>query len=980
VQVIERDVPLCWQQVDLSSAQEDERDKRLAEFLGAERAIRFDLGKAPLIRFALVRLAPEQHCLAVMNHHILLDGWSMPVLFRDLFTCYAGRTPTLAGPRAGQYRDFLSWLRSQDKAVASAAWQASLAGVTGATIVATGGTGAGDGAGLGRVTATLPEDATRRLTAGARQLGITLNTLVQGAWAVLLSRLTGNDDIIFGTTVSGRPPDLHGVETIVGLFINTIPVRLRLDPAEPAAIMLTRLQHEQAALIPHHHLGLTDIHRLTGHRALFDTVVLFQNYPFTPEAFDQLGTGLTFQGVRVHDGAHYPLRLVAVPGAAEIQLQLDYRTDLFDRESAEQLAGYLTRLLDQWVTDPDRPIGHADLLTQAQHDQVLTRWNDTARPLPPATLTDLFHAQATATPHATALITPDTTLTYHQLDIMAGRLARLLAQRGLGPESFAAVLLPRSAELVITLLAVLRAGGGYVPVDLEYPPDRVAFMLKDSAPAVLVTMTGSDAPDPGIPRVSLDDPAVAQSLRDGPVLPVRPARPGNPAYMIYTSGSTGRPKGVVISHQAIVNRLLWMQDAYQLTAADRVLQKTSASFDVSVWEFFWPLITGAGLVVTRPGGQRDPSYLSALIQREHVTTAHFVPSMLEAFLRDPGTAHCTSLRRVICSGEALPGPLRDRFFQACAARLHNLYGPTEAAVDVTAWQCHAHDAGPAVPIGAPVWNTRAYVLDSQLRPVPPGIAGELYLAGTQLARGYHNQPALTAARFTADPFGQPGSRLYRTGDLARWTSHGQLEYLGRTDDQVKIRGFRVELGEVEAALASAPGVAHAAATTREPQPADTRLTGYVVPEPGTTIDTTALRQYLATILPDYMIPSALIPLPALPLSPNGKIDRRALPPPPARTTTSRPPATPRERTLCALFAEILDTSPIGIDDNFFDLGGHSLLATRLVSRIRAELHAETDIRMFFENPTVAAAATWLDTTAKVRPALRPARRPQEDDE
>ncbi|MFC5327294.1 amino acid adenylation domain-containing protein, partial [Bradyrhizobium oligotrophicum] len=436
--------------------------------------------------------------------------------------------------------------------------------------------------------------------------------------------------------------------------------------------------------------------------------------------------------------------------------------------------------------------------------------------------------------------------------------------------------------------------------------------------------------------------------------------PHNPAYVIYTSGSTGRPKGVMIAQNAIVNRLEWMQSAYNSTSEDRVLQKTPSSFDVSVWEFFWPLIVGSALVVARPEGHKDPEYLIATIREQRVTIAHFVPSMLQAFLHQMPDGQSTPLRDVICSGEALQIETVRQFFGKLPAGLNNLYGPTEAAIDVTAWSCSAQEVGTAVPIGRPIWNTQTYVLDRSLRPVPVGVAGELYLAGTGLARGYLNRPGLTAERFVANPFGPAGSRMYRTGDLARWRADGVLDFLGRVDQQVKIRGFRIEPGEIEAALTRLPGVAQAAVIAREDQAGHRQLVGYVVTQSGQAVAPVALRRALAEQLPEHMIPAAIVLLDTLPLTPNGKLNRKALPPPEFAPQHTRAPRTPREAILVELFAEILGLAKIGIDDNFFDLGGHSLLATRLISRIRSTLGVELAIRTLFEAPTVAELADRLD--------------------
>ncbi|MEV7866763.1 amino acid adenylation domain-containing protein [Streptomyces sp. NPDC088124] len=608
-------------------------------------------------------------------------------------------------------------------------------------------------------------------------------------------------------------------------------------------------------------------------------------------------------------------------------------------------------------------------------------WHGSPRRLPPVTLPELFEAQAAATPDRTALVFEGSGTRYDRLDADANRLAHLLLARGVRPGDRVAVAVPRSADLVVALLAVVKSGAAYVPVDTDHPRDRVRHLLRDCAPRAVLTTTPAaealDVPD-GDGVVVLDDPHTTASLAalptSSPAAPGRgaPPAPGDPAYVIYTSGSTGHPKGVVVPHRAVVNRLLWMQDTYRLEADDRVLQKTPAGFDVSVWEFFWPLITGATLVIVRPGGHKDPGHLARLIRAERVTTVHFVPSMLRYFLQSPGASGCDTLRRVFCSGEALPADLVEPCLRVLGADLHNLYGPTEATVDVTAWHClpGSGAASVTVPIGRPVWNTGAYVLDGALCPAAPGGIGELYLAGAQLAHGYLGRPGLTAESFVPDPFGAPGTRMYRTGDLAAWHGDGYLLFHGRADHQVKVRGFRIEPAEIEAALTARPEVGQAVVVLREDRPGDPRLVAYVTPGPLTARrdgpDTALLRDALTARLPDYMVPAAFVTLDALPLTPNGKLDRRALPAPgsPAPARAGREPRTPEERTLCALAAEILGADGLTIDDNFFHLGGNSLLAVGYAAGIHTALGTPIeDVRVFFEAPTVAELAARLFPTA-----------------
>ncbi|GAA2266741.1 hypothetical protein GCM10010232_68890 [Streptomyces amakusaensis] len=986
--VVLRRVELPWTEHDLSALDEREKPTALARLADEERSRRFDVRKPPLLRMALIRLGADRFRLALTFHHVLLDGWSSPLVLRELLTLYATGQDPRTLPAVTPYRDYLAWLAAQDRRATAAAWDEALAGLEEPTLLA-GPAPARTPVLPHRVDLTTPPRLAAALHTLARGRGVTTSTLVQAAWGLLLARRTGRTDVVFGTAVSGRPPELPGVENMVGLFINTVPVRVRLDPAETLGDLLERLQDEQSRLLGHQYPGLAEIQRSaetpdTGD--LFDTLAIVENYP-PPATGETLG-GLRVTGLDGEDATHYPLTLTALPDRdtpGGLTLTLDHRPDTFDHDHVALLGEQLLRVLEQLATDPELPTARCEALAPAELTHLLDGWRGERAPLPEQTLPQLFQAQAAATPHAQALVHEGGTLSYAELNERANRLARVLTGLGIGPERVVALALPRSAELVTAILAVHKAGAAYLPIDPDYPPERVALMLDDARPALLLTPPGpapAHPEHPATPRLAVG-PDTGHDQPGHDLLPAElgaPLDPRHPAYVIYTSGSTGRPKGVTVPHRGIVNRLRWTQHAYGLRPDDRVLQKTPSSFDVSVWEFLWPLVTGATLVLARPQGHKDPAYLAALIRDEAVTTVHFVPSMLDAFLREPAAAHCGTLRRLLCSGEALRRETADRCHRVLGLSPHNLYGPTEASVDVTAWP-HDPDAPPAatVPIGRPVHNTRVYVLDPALRPVPPGVPGELHLAGDQLARGYLGRATATAERFVADPFGEPGTRMYRTGDLVRSDADGVLEFIGRTDDQIKIRGFRIEPGEAEAALTGAPGTARVCVVAREDRPGDPRLVAYAVPAPGAeagALDLEALRAHAARTLPEHLVPADFVELPALPLTPSGKLDRRALPAPGHRPDPAgRTPRTPREEQLCTLFADVLGLPATGPDDHFFRLGGHSLLATRLVSRIRTELATELPLRAVFDAPTPARLALLLDGGPTARPALRPAVRP-----
>ncbi len=904
--------------------------------LAAERAEPFDLSRPPLIR-----AARHGDRLVLTLHHILLDGWSVGLLRRELA---GGRVEPV------DHRRYFAWLASRDRDAAHAAWRAALsdvdeptriAGLSTAAPAPTGivGTGrqdqsrgplGGDARGAspsvgfevsprhGQHRVRLPAELSAALVGEARRRGLTLSTVLHGAWGLLLGGLTGRADVVYGTTVAGRPAEVPGIENAVGLFINTVPVRQRWRGTDSLATAFRHLQSEQARLLDHQHLGLAEIQRVTGHGELFDTLVVVENFP---DVVDD---------VEVRDQVHYPLALIALPGD-RIELRLKHR--LPDAEVAS-LAERLVRLLSAFAATPDRSVASLDLVSDAEAAW-FAELNATAADVPEGTLVSRIADRSARTPDATAVVYDDVTLTYAELDRRSTALARRLRAANAG--DVVAVAVPRSAELMVALLGVLKSGAAYLPLDLDYPAERVEFMLADSGATTVVRP--EDCRDETAPDVALPAP-----------------HPDQPAYLIYTSGSTGRPKGVVVTHRAIVNRLAWMQHEYGLTADDRVLQKTPSSFDVSVWEFFWALCEGAAVVLAKPDGHRDPAYLADLIRRERITTLHFVPSMLAAFLGVPevheDAAWSASLRRAFSSGEALTGDVAARWLELTAVPLHNLYGPTEAAVDVTHYE-YDGAPDPAVPIGRPVWNTRLHVLDPFLRPVPVNVPGELYLAGVQLALGYRGRSALTAERFVADPFGEPGERMYRTGDLVVRRADGVLVYLGRTDRQVKVRGNRIELGEVESALVRLPGVARAAVIAR-----DNQLLAYVTPA---DVDLDAVRAGIAGALPAAMVPHAVVALPDFPLTPSGKLDHGALPSPTVGKTKRRAPETDRERLLCAVFADVLGLAEPGVDDDFFVLGGDSITSIAVSGRAR-KLGIGISPRDVFERRTVAALAA-VETTA-----------------
>ncbi|WP_317847587.1 non-ribosomal peptide synthetase [Pseudomonas sp. HTZ2] len=930
----------------------------LEAFAEADRQRGFDLAQAPLLRVSVLDTAEGRQHLIVTHHHILLDGWSTSQLLGEVMQRYAGQTPASS---ASRYRDYMAWLVVQDAQSAQDFWSAQLAPLEEPTLLANGAQAEPGATGFGEYFQVLDPATSERLGAFARQHKVTLNSLVQAAWLLLLQRYSGQACVAFGATVAGRPVDLPGIEQQLGLFINTLPVIARPEPGQSVAQWVQAIQALNLDLREYEHSPLAEVQRLAGLGNLFDTLLVFENYPLAEALQQGPDTGLRILDVQGREQTHFPLTVSADFGA-RLSLRYNYARSAFGDTFIASLHEHLCNLLQAMAAAPEQALGQLTLLGDSERDLQLLAWNDTQvafAPMQP--VHRLFESQAERAGQAPALVFGDQQLDYAELNRQANRLAHRLRAHGVGPEVLVGIAAERSLELVIGLLAVLKAGGAYVPMDPDYPAERLQYMLEDSGVGLLLSHSTLVARLPlvdGVQVLCLDQ----LDLTQGPDHNLDLALDGaSLAYMIYTSGSTGRPKGAGNRHDALYNRLAWMQAAYPLGAGDTVLQKTPFSFDVSVWEFFWPLMVGARLAIAEPGAHRDPAQLVALINRHQVDTLHFVPSMLQAFVRDEGAASCHSLRQVICSGEALPAELQRQVLRVLPkAGLYNLYGPTEAAIDVTHWTCR-DDGGHSVPIGRPIANLRTYILDDSLQLQAVGRVGELYLGGVGLARGYHQRPGLTAERFVASPF-DAGQRLYRTGDLARYRADGVIEYIGRIDHQVKIRGLRIELGEIEAALVEQPGVAEAVVLALEVGKS-TQLVAYLVPSAG-ALDPAVLKAALAERLPEHMQPAQLIELERMPVTANGKLDRRRLPAPEARTRQGRAPATLEEASLLAVWQALFERDDISVEDDFFELGGDSIVSIQAVALARKAGLSITP-KDVFSHPT-------LEALAQVATALAPA--------
>ncbi|MFD0121559.1 non-ribosomal peptide synthetase [Streptomyces virginiae] len=986
-QVVQRGVRAPWQEVDLSGLGETERTAAVDTLLAEDRATRFDLARPPLLRFTLVRTGPLSHRLLLTYHHIVMDGWSWPVLVRELLALHHADDAPL-GP-VTPYSAFLSRLHSRDTTAAQDAWTRALDGLPGGTRTAP--VSPQPGSVLpDRVETYLPASLTERLGALARAHRITSGTLLQGAWALLLGRQIRSEDVVFGAIVSGRDPELPGVADIVGLCINTVPVRVRIDPTESLVALFERLQDEQARLIDHHHLGLVEIQRLAGAGELFDSCVAFQNYPVDAAGLAALGAGeLQVTGVDPYDAAHYPLCLTAIPGD-RLRLQIDHRPDVFDRDTAQALLERLVRLLEAVAEDPSCPVGTVDLLSPAERHRVLVEWNDTARDEDYAEVVDRVRQQAERRPDAVA-ITDDTgrTLSYADLVARTDALSLALLADGVRPGDLVAVLSEPTARVPVAMLGILGSGAAYVPLDPEGPVTRTADLLANGGIARLLAAPEqraraeeiAAAVPGGLPVLVIDDAAAA-------TLDERPAPAGAPdalAYVCFTSGSTGKPKGAMVHRRGMNNHLLSKVEDLGLGDGDRVVMNAPLTFDISVWQMLAPLITGGQVHLVTRDTARDPAALFDDAARRGITVLETVPSFVRAAvdLWDTGVLPpaLPELRWFIVNGEVLPPELCTRWYaRHPQAAIVNAYGLTECSDDNThafiGPDVHAQLEHGRLPVGRPLRNNSLYLLDAALAPVPPGVPGELFIGGTGVGPGYLRDPRRSSERYVPDPFSAvPGSRMYRTGDLARMRADGQLDFLGRQDHQVKVRGNRIELGEVETALRAVPGVGEAVVAVDRDHAGQQRLICYFTGTPGAE----EVRTELGRTLPNYMVPSLFLHLPQFPLTVNGKLDRKALPDP---ATVHRPagrlPVTPAEKTVCEIFASVLGLQEAGMDDDFFAHGGHSLLATRLAGRIGAELGVRLNIRDLFETPTPAGIAARLTEAAgaPARPALRPRSRDQ----
>ncbi len=968
--------PVHFAQVDASGWGKDELSLRVA----ANYQLPFNLEEGPLFRATLFSSTSRDHVLLLTFHHIICDAWSIWLLvdeFRELYPAIKAGRPASLPVLSARYTDYVEWQRrmiEKDGGTALAYWGKQLSGELPLTNIDVDRSG-GSAASAATHFFLLGSELFNSLGTLAKSEAVTLYTVLLAAFQILLHRYTGSKDVIVGSPTTGRSrAEFSGV---VGYFVNPVALRASFEGDPSFTTFLKQVRKTLLEALGHQDFPFPLLvekiqpRRDSTRSPIFQTLFAFQKPQQSTMLSNLLVSG---DGPRRADLGGLEVEsfpLAQMEGQFDLALEvyedggcaLKYKTAILDANSIARMSRHFQILLESIVTDPRLPVSELRLLDDGEAHQITTACNHTGADYPlDRCIHQIIEDQVDRTPDRLCVEFGQRQITYRELNEQANQVAHSLRQLSAGVETLVGICLERSLEMVFGLLGILKAGSAYLPLDPSYPPERLAFMLRDSGVKLVLTQRKftDQLEATGAQVFCLDEPPPIGVERSDPVSGVTP---NNPAYMIYTSGSTGKPKGVVNTHRGICNRLLWMQTEYRLTAADRVLQKTPFSFDVSVWEFFWPLMTGARLVLAKPGGHQDPEYLIDLICRRNITTLHFVPSMLRVFLEGPGIERCISLRQVFCSGEALSYRLQEHFFSQSRAELHNLYGPTEAAVDVTFWRCERGSQRPSVPIGRPIANTQIYILDGHLKSVPIGLGGELFIGGEGLARGYRNRPALTAEKFLPNPFGPPGSRLYRTGDFARFLSDGAIEYLSRLDAQVKIRGFRVEPREVELALSAHSKVNEAVVLAQLDGQGTQRLIAYIVPVAGNPPSTSELHRFMRMKVPDFMVPSAFLLVDRLPLNPNGKIDRRAL----RILDGERPllehahlmPRNEIERMVAERWQEVLQIDNIGIHDNFFELGGHSLLLIRVQTSLQLAFGVKLTLAEFFRFPTIYALAQHL---------------------
>ena len=967
-------------------------EERLNTLKRSDRNIPFNLNKGPLIRASVTEIKKDEFVLLIANHHSVLDGWSMPIVFSefsDLYLAELTSTPALL-QAPFKWRLQLEWLAQRDQEQSEKFWKEYLNDLANPSHLLLP-LRQEDSIGHAEAFLSIEQSVSEKFSAFCRQNNLTQANVLLGLYMLLLAKISHLDEIVVGNTRSGRNSPLEGIDQAVGLFIQTLPVYLKIDSSKSLIDLLKQQQLNIADQELHDHISLSKIQQLCGFTGtdLFEALFVFENYP-SDIVSAQFGN-LTVSDVKGYDTTHYPIAIAVLPGD-KIGFHFKYDLGRIDHSGANLIIRAFEHLISITPDYGNAPIATLPFISQTEKLKLLKQSSGTDFELDnyPQTLIDLFVHQAEKTPDAQALKFEDISISYAELDAQSSQLARYLIQLGCGPDQIIAILLERSPQVIVAMLAVLKSGAAYLPLDPTLPADRLAYMIGDSGASRIISsdslyaQINSEEVQPLPPLVDPDDTMTSlmlSCLEETSITQVDrrlPFTSQNLAYVIYTSGSTGRPKGVGVSHYSATHHMLWRQSVIALNASDRVLQKTAPSFDIALWEWLLPLMSGGTLCIARPQGHMDTLYLRNMIKTERITAIDFVPSMLELFLDDLEPDDCASLKQILTGGEKVGGLLQQKTLSKLPGiKLWNLYGPTEATLDATYWLCRELDQDLAPPIGHPIWNTQLYILDSNLEPVSNGVAGELFIGGSGLARGYLGRAALTAERFIACPFlssnhDQSESRMYRTGDLVVRRPDGAIDFMGRIDDQIKIRGYRIELGEIEAALLTCfddclAQVAVAAKNIGHQSSQEQHLVAYLVPYPAKDVpDAASIRSQLQGLLPEYMVPSAFVKLDVLPLTPNGKLDRKALPDIESSESKNvfRAPETISQELICKLFTQLTGTQNIGLDDDFFAIGGHSLLAIELIIQIRKSTGCELDLNILFDAPTPGALAQALELKNK----------------
>lgn len=970
VQIVNKSAELIWRSLDWSWMNNDQQKEEFKKFLAEDRADVFSFEKAPLMRCTLIKTGKDFHKFIWTFQHILVDGWSYPIIQKEVFAVYesliSGKEIDLTKPLP--YKQFILWLAAQNKSAAERYWKSELKGFDSPTILnnydPVKPSGNED---IAEMDLVLDNELTSKLLNLAKQNQLTLNTIVQGAWATILSSYSGEEDVVFGATVSGRNPSLKGVENMVGLFINTLPVRVKVDKTQKFIPWLKNIQTNHIERDEYSYSSLVDIHEwsdLPRNTQIFENILVFENYPLD-KSLENGVAGIKIKDLEAFERTNFPLTIIIAPGE-KLAIKFIYEEAKFSKEFIERVQKSLKNFLENAAESSGKVLSEISLISDEDKKMILNDWNDTKvdydLTIP---VHKLIEQQAKKTPGRIAIEFENKTMTYRELDELTNQIAHYLIELGVKPDTMVGICIDRSLEMEIGLLSIMKAGGAYVPMDPTYPQDRVDYMIEDSQiKIILSTENLSDVIKNHKAQTIFLDAGREKFKEYSKESPDVKISPYNMVYMIYTSGSTGNPKGVMNIHRGLSNQIQWIRDYLKCTAEDIVLQKTSFSFDVSTFELFMPLICGAKLVFAIPDGHKDNKYLLDVVNEKKITIIHFVTSMLAMFLEETELDKFKSVRLVVSSGEEVTIPVQTAFFYKFPeVELHDLYGPTETSVHVTYWKCDVNTKLNTVPIGKPVANTTAYVMDRYEKPVPVGVAGELHIGGVQVAKGYYHREELTRERFIKDIFsGVEGATLYKTGDLVRFMQDGNIEYFGRKDNQIKLRGFRIELGEIETVLSRFNGVRSSVVIARDHN-GDKRLIAYIVPFENTELSVPEIREYLKEKLPPFMHPSDFVMIKEIPLTGSGKVNKNALPDPETMRAADpgayEEPKDELQLQLVKIWEKVLGRKPIGIKDNFFEAGGHSLLALRLFGYIEKLTGKKLPLSVLFTSPTIEQLAVIL---------------------